>query len=382
MRRELERIQIPGEHDARVQTWEVVRAAFGERETAARRRPLLRPALVAAAIAAVLAAALSPPGQAVLQDVRAVIGVADAEEAVFSLPAHGRLLVVASDGGDAYVVHSDGSRRRLGDFDAATWSPQGRFVLAIRRNGVFALTPKGEERWSLPRPDVTHATWGGTRTDTRVAYASRGELRVVAGDGQGDRRLDQTGGNGVAAWKPGGEHVLAYLDGSDRVAAVATDTRRVLWRTRPLEPRVVTLAWSADGRRVLAVSPQTISVFDERGRLVRALPMRAGSRALGAEFAPLGHVFALRVHSAIRSQVLLVNADRAMRPRQLFTGLGAFGDLAWSPDGRWLLLDWIDADQWVFVRTRGRPKIVAVSNIGPQLESSPRTPRLLDWCCP
>jgi hypothetical protein len=111
------------------------------------------------------------------------------------------------------------------------------------------------------------------------------------------------------------------------------------------------------------------------------MPMRAGTFALGAEFAPSGHVFALRARNeggaaAGRSQVLLVNADRAMRPRQLFIGLGAFGDVAWSPDGRWLLLDWIGADQWLFIRTRGMPKLVPVSNIRAQFGPAPH---LLDW---
>jgi hypothetical protein len=209
-------------------------------------------------------------------------------------------------------------------------------------------------------------------------------LRVVAGDRKGDHSVDPRAGGAPSAWKPGGAHVLAYVAGSN-IAVVAVDARRVLWRSPPLSgPAVEVLEWSADGRRLLAVSPRTIRVFDDRGRLVREMPMRAGTLALGAAFAPNGHVFALRARSvsgaaAGRSQVLLVNADRAMRPRQLFVGLGAFGDLAWSPDGRWLLLDWIGADQWLFIRTRGMPKIRPVSNIAVQFG---RGPHLLDWCCP
>jgi dipeptidyl aminopeptidase/acylaminoacyl peptidase len=380
VKRELERIEIPGEHDARVRAWEVVRAAHAEREPAPRRLPLLRPALVAAAVAAIVAAALSPPGRAVVEDVRKAIGLADSEEALFALPTRGKLLVVAPERG-AYVVHPDGSRRRLGRYQEATWSPRGRFVVATRVNGLFALTPEGNERWSLRRRDVSGARWGGTQADTRIAYTSGRELRVVAGDRKDDRTVDPRAGGAPVAWKPGGAHVLAYR-ARDRIAVVAADTRRVLWRSQPLEvPAVEVLEWSADGKRLLAVSPRTIRVFDGQGRLVREMPMRAGTFALGAEFAPNGHVFALRAHSvggpaAGRSQVLLVNADRAMRPRQLFIGLGAFGDLAWSPDGRWILLDWIGADQWLFIRTRGMPKIVPVSNIRAQFGSAPH---LLDW---
>jgi hypothetical protein len=157
---------------------------------------------------------------------------------------------------------------------------------------------EGDERWSLRRPHVAWARWGGTRTDTRIAYVSRRALRVVAGDGTSDRVLDASGGGTAAAWRPGGEHALAYVDGSLRIAVVRADARRVLWRSQPVPPPVVAaLAWSADGRRLLAVWPNAIRVFDERGRLVRQMGMRPGTIALGAEFAPTGHVFALHVRT-------------------------------------------------------------------------------------
>jgi hypothetical protein len=380
VKRELERIEIPGEHDARVRTWEVVQAAYAEREPVPRRRSVLRPALAAATLAALVAAALSPPGRAVIDNMREAIGIPDAEEALFSLPAQGRLLVVAPDRG-AFVVSRDGSRRRLGDYDEATWSPHGRFVVATRRNALFALTPEGEERWSLRRRDISRARWGGTRIDTRIAYLSGRTVRVVSGDGTGDHVLAARGALALApAWRGGAQRVLAFAT-NDGVFVFDTRNGNALWGRNDV--RATSLAWSADGRRLLAVSPRTIRVFDGRGQLLRAMPMRAGTFALGAAFAPAGHVFALRARTqsgagAGRSQVLLVNADREMRPRQLFTGFGAFGDLAWSPDGRWLLLDWIGADQWLFIRTRGMPKIVAVSNIRAQFGPAPH---VLDWCC-
>src|ERR687892_572291 len=59
---------------------------------------IARPIVVLAALAALAAAALSPPGQAVIDRVREAIGVEGAEEALFSLPAQGRLLVESADG--------------------------------------------------------------------------------------------------------------------------------------------------------------------------------------------------------------------------------------------------------------------------------------------
>ena len=70
MRREFERVDIPGEHEARERSWEIVAAAFAEREPRAPRRTFVRPLLVAAALAALVAAAVSPTGRAVIDGVR------------------------------------------------------------------------------------------------------------------------------------------------------------------------------------------------------------------------------------------------------------------------------------------------------------------------
>jgi hypothetical protein len=130
VRRELERLDIPGEHERRERAWALVHAAYAEREPQPRARHFVRPLLAAAAIAAVAAAVLSPPGRAVLDRVREAVGVERASQALFELPAAGRVLVTADSG--AWVVDFDGSKRRLGDYREASWSPFGRFVVASR----------------------------------------------------------------------------------------------------------------------------------------------------------------------------------------------------------------------------------------------------------
>jgi hypothetical protein len=78
--------------------------------------------------------------------------------------------------------------------------------------------------------------------------------------------------------------------------------------------------------------------------------------------------------------VLLYDARRPRAaPRRLFVGAGPFAGLAWSPDGRWLLLDWPAADQWVFLRADGR-SIRAVANVSEQFRSR-TSPRIQGWCC-
>ena len=167
MKDELERVDIPGEHEARARTWAVVRAAFAERQPIERRPRRLRPVIALAVVFALVAAALSAPGRAVIDEIREAVGVERAQPALFSLPAGGRLLV-ASDVG-IWLVQEDGSKRLLGDYREATWSPFGRFVVAVRENELAALELDGDVRWTLARPGVRFPRWTGTETDTRIA---------------------------------------------------------------------------------------------------------------------------------------------------------------------------------------------------------------------
>jgi hypothetical protein len=56
-----------------------------------------------------------------------------------------------------------------------------------------------------------------------------------------------------------------------------------------------------------------------------------------------------------------------------------FEDVAWSPDGHWLLVTWPTADQWVFVRVAGTREIVAGATISRQFGGS--FPTIRGWCC-
>jgi hypothetical protein len=233
VKRELEQIEIPNEHEARVRSLAVVREAFAEREPQPRRRSWKPLAAIAIALV-VVAGLLSPPGRAVLDDIRGVVGVEKAQPALFSLPTRGRLLVTADSG--AWVVEEDGSKRLLGSYREASWSPFGRFVVVSRRNELAALTPEGDPHWSLARRDVRFPRWGGTRTDTRIAYFSQGQLRVVGGDGKGDRLLDNQAALSAPSWKPGSGHVLEYARRDGTVRVVDVDSGEVLARGRPSEP--------------------------------------------------------------------------------------------------------------------------------------------------
>ena len=308
MKRDLERIEIPEEHAARERAWAVVAAAFAGREPQPRRRSWKPVAAIAVALV-VVAGLLSPPGRAVLDEIREVVGVENSEPALFSLPAPGRLLVTADSG--AWVIDQDGSRRLLGRYREASWSPFGMFVVAARPNELVALEPDGDVRWTLARPGVRFPRWGGTRTDTRIAYFSAGRLRVVGGDGKGDRLLDASASGKAPRWLTGSGHRLVYARRDGTIPVVDVDSGRVLDRDAP-----------------------------------ELLEVQANPR------------------------VVL----RTIGPAQ-------FGVPVPSPDGRWVVVAWPDADQFVFFRTgRGRQQIRAVSNVSAQFRSR-SFPTIEGWCC-
>ncbi len=225
MKRELERIEIPDEHEARERSWAVVAAAFAEHEPQPRRRSWKPIAAIAIGLV-VVAGLFSPPGRAVLDELREVVGVEESAPALFSLPAPGSLLVSADSG--TWVVDEDGSKRLVGAYREASWSPFGRFVVAARPNELVALEPDGDVRWTLARRDVRFPRWGGTKTDTRIAYLSGGALRVVAGNGKSDRLLDHDAASRAPAWRPGPGHVLVYSRHDATVRAVDVDTGAAL----------------------------------------------------------------------------------------------------------------------------------------------------------
>ena len=367
MRDELRRVEIPGEHEARERSLAVVRDAFAQREPHPHRRSL-KP-LAAIAVALVVAAGLlSPPGRAVLDEIREVVGVEQAQPALFSLPAPGRLLVTADSG--AWVVEQDGSKRLLGHYREAAWSPFGRFVVATRPNELVALTPDGTTRWSLARPKVLFPRWGGTTTDTRIAYLSNRQLRVVGGDGKGDRRAARRASAVAPAWRPGPAHALTYARDDGFVRVVDGDRGTVLGRSQA--PKVVALDWVADRR--LLLTPTRASLFDDSGQGV----LRTDGHFTDGTLSPRAQQLALVSMHAGTSVVELIS--RAGKTRQLFSGRGRFGRPVWSPDGRWLAIGWPEADQLVLISVAGRQHIRAVSNVSRQFRS--RTfPQIVGWCC-
>jgi hypothetical protein len=372
MRRELERIEIPEEHEARERAWALAQSAFAQRTPLERRPRYVAVAIALAVVLAVVGAGFSSPGKAVLDQIREAVGVQNAAPALFGLPSPGRLLVHSNRG--VWVVQQDGSRRLLGRYREASWSPFGRYVVAARENELAALEPDGTVRWTLARPDVRSPRWAGSQTDTRIAYVDRSGIRVVAGDGTGDRLL-VPGAKGPLAWRPGSRRMLAEIVGR-QVRVQDVDTRHVDWRIR-LAARadaVRTLAWSADGRRLLVLQRFGLRVYDTSGHVLAQDDPSDGTEDVDAAFAPsTRRVAVVRKHGA-QSTVFWLDSGAP-----LFSGTGTFAQVTFSPDRRVAFIAWPTADQWVFVRLSGiHKRIRGISNVSSQFHS--RTfPRVDGW---
>jgi len=360
--------------------WEVVKRAFEERTPAPRRHASNRLLLAgfATAVSVVVVAALSPPGRAVFHSVREAVGIEHAQPALFSLPAPGRLLVVSSDNGGVWLVKSNGFLRKLGPYSDAEWSPHGLYVIATERNELVAFDLDGGVRWKLARHDPAAPRWEGTMTDTRIAYLAASGLRVVAGDGTGDHLLDAYAGEVAPAWDPARLHTLAYYSGGAIVLRRAGGS--LVWRA-PIKVLPAALEWSSDGQYLAVRSTKQIVVIDQRGRVHRTISM-LGAELRQATFKPGTHEVAVVVRAAGRSEVRIVDVDHPGHARLLFAGPGTFGDVEWSPAGDWLLVNWPDANQWVFIKGK---QVRAVGNIREQFARADGLRPFLElsgrWCC-
>lgn len=379
-RRALRGIRAPDEVAARQRTWEVVHAAYADRPPVVARDSRRRAAILVAAAVLVgaLALALSPAGATVRRWISHTLGVPHSAPALFSLPARGSILV--SGPGGTWTVAADGSTRRLGSWRQASWSPRGRFVAVTGGDELAALDPHGVPRWKLARPAVSDARWYAP-TGFRVAYLSRHDLRVIAGDGTFDRPL----ASGVAAvapsWRPDHPYELSYVSEAGKVVSRDADTGRVSWTVAPPGiPRE--LAWSADGKRLLVLVRTGAVIYDQRGHRTATIAMSPGTPIVDGSLSPDGRMIALVRGGAGEDVVLARLSGRRPSLRRVISGAG-LQQLTWSPDGRWLLVSWPVADQWVFVRVAGEPRIAAVSRIERQFATGAgaRFPRIDGWCC-
>jgi WD40-like Beta Propeller Repeat len=391
LRDRLRELEVPAEREAEQRAWDLAERAFAERERSPH-RPRARRLLLASAAALLLALALlSPAGAAIRNWVNDVVGQENARPALTSLPAAGELLVDSEQG--TWVVQADGSQRLLGGYREATWSPHGVYVAAARGPRLTALEVDGDPRWTItgPRP-VSMPSWQAP-DGFRIAYLSGRSLRVVAGDGTGDRQVAGRVAQVAPVWRPGARHLLAYVDEGGIVRLVDADSGRPVLSVR--FPASHALAWSSDGTRLAVATGSQIEVlrpFASNAGESHAL-MTGGHPNTTAEqvtFSPsddrLAFIRRSSGSTAPSSELVLgrLSGDR-ISESVLFSGPGQLTDPTWSPNGRWLLVGWPDADQWLFIDTHKPSRVVAIANIARQFdpggEGTAAFPRISGWCC-
>jgi hypothetical protein len=364
---------------AEERAWRVV-AAAGPGNRAPVRRAHRRRALQVALLAALIVAVVSPAGASVRHWVADRIetpGAPHPRPVLSSLPGDGSLLVDSPKG--PWVVHPDGSKRLLGAWREASWSPHGLFAVVTKPHEIAAVEPDGTVRWALARPGlVGRARWNGP-DGYRIAYLEGDQLRVVDGDGTGDRLLARHADWVAPAWKPGPGHVLAYATFGREVVAVRADSGREVFRAAT-RGGILFLQWT--GGHLLVTRTDRLQLLGPTGRATWTWTAPPGT-TIAAAAARAGRV-AVVTHDQDggTSRLLLVGPGR--KPRVLFAGPGDLGPPRWSPDGRWLLAPWPRADQWLFLQPgSGSRKLHAVANVAAQFSPGDgrraRFPAVVGW---
>ncbi len=299
--------------------------------------------------------------------------IEEAAPALFSLPAPGGCSSrpAAARGSRS----ADGSKRLLGRLPRGVWSPFGRFV--ARRARERARRARAGRRRALDARAagrVRSAPGAGPRR-TRGSHTARGD-----GCGSSPATAPATGCSRAAprtsrrpgARAPGTSSTYATRGGE--VVTVDTGTGRVLWRRRAAGP-VAALEWSSDGGGCSCRAATFADVLTRDGRPFTGFVPEEGRD-------PRRRVPAGGPRRRVRPRDPWADAGRCVdgEPGGLvFSGPGRIDELAWSPDGRWLLLGWRAADQWLFVRPGARPSRRPRTS---RASSAPTTfPTLAGWCC-
>jgi hypothetical protein len=388
--RRLQDQRVPGEEEARERSWATIRAAQAERTpiVGTRHRRGIAAALLAVGGAALVM--LTPAGA----DLRSWMSDAidpdstQPRPALTGLPGGGTVLAESRDG--ISLVSEDGARRFVGRFYRASLSPRALNVGVAEGRTLSAVTASGDPAWSLPPSParISDVAWS-QHEGFRVAYLSGDGLRVVAGDGTGDRAV-AAALPVDPAWQGPTDRVLGYVDEGGAVERIDVDLGARLSSFEPSE-EVRSLSFSADGKRLLTASERSIAFSAPDGREASSVDV-LGEIVAAAFIDERGERAAIVTRESAKdfkgrpgSAVSIVSERNGrLEARELFAIAGSLRGLAVSPVSDWLLVGWRDADQWLFLEPRIGGAVRAVKNISAQFapgDPAPAFPAPVEWCC-
>ena len=257
----------------------------------------------------------------------------------------------------------------------AGWSPRGQHVVGVDGRRLDRGDPDGRRSSGRSRAQAGCTIPPGARDEGfAVAYLEGDALCAVAGDGD----PATTGCFAAAprpsrpAWRPRSDRVLTYATAGGRIETVDVDTGRTLWRTgAAVAARRRALAWSRTGaarRRSVAVGGRARA----DGRVLRiASPLPGAGRELALH--PSG-----AKRGGARSGAARAACSRCARTSRRRRGTrgelfqGDVDGLAWSQNGRRLLLGWRGAGQWLLLGPGGRVR--ALHDVSPRARRGGRLP--------
>jgi hypothetical protein len=217
---------------------------------------------------------------------------------------------------------------------------------------------------------------------------------VTAADGTGDHSIAAETAAVPPAWSPLGVSDLAYVDGSGELRFADGESGATLGARAAL-PGVVDLEWGNDGAAVLEASRAAVRLRPVRVEKLaegigvgaeQRLALPEGAVVRDAALSPRGGTVAALVSlgraRGERSAILLFDLHSGASQR-LLSVPGRLSELAFSPDGRRLLIAWPEADQWLFLPTdRGKGR--AVGEVAAAFAPGGGTtafPKVEGWCC-